>query len=50
MAARGHVNGRGPLRRSGRDSAPTGRVVSDTYTPKRPQKEPSLLREEKNNK
>ena len=32
MAARGLVNGRGPLRRSGRDSAK--RVVSDTYTPK----------------
>ena len=32
MAARGLVNGRGPLRRSGRDSAK--RVVSDTDTPK----------------
>ena len=32
MAARGHVNGRGPRRRRGRDSAK--RVVSDTDTPK----------------
>jgi len=32
MAARGLVNGRGPLRSSGRDSAK--RVVSDTDTPK----------------
>ena len=40
MAARGLVNGRGPLRRSGRDSAK--RVVSDTIPPG-PRKEPSLL-------
>ena len=33
MAARGHVNGRGPRRRRGRDSAK--RVVSDTDTPKK---------------
>ena len=32
MAARGHVNGRGPPRSGGRDSAK--RVVSDTDTPK----------------
>ena len=31
MAARGLVNGRGPLRRSGRDSAK--RVVSETISP-----------------
>ena len=31
MAARGLVNGRGPPRSGGRDSAK--RVVSDTYTP-----------------
>ena len=49
--ARVAVNGKGPLRRSGRDSAPSGRVVSDTDTPKSSpnialttQDKPSLLR------
>ena len=42
MAARGHVNGRGPRRRRGRDSAK--RVVSDTDTLKNTHEEPSLLR------